>query len=338
MRKTIPVIRAAALFPLLKFLIMRRHPVERILKDAGIGYVWIEDPFSPIPIKALEKVVTRAAHLEGPDVGCRAVTENSLRDIAALGAIALGARSPREALQRVSAAMPFHCSHELISLQPGDAQSVVQDAWMLPIQPEVMHVIQQFVAGIFQVLVRNAVPNEPVIQRMSIVPHPEHGLDHLRAWFPGSIIAAQGPLLEVTIRTVHLDTPFRQSVRNRLPQMQSFPWQRLRDGTLAGPTRLLLKAMLHDQVPTIEYLSDCTDMSVRTLQRRFAEEKTSFSDLVEEVRRAAAMEALGRSDAAIGDVAANVGYSRQSSLTRAVRRWTGAPPVDVRARREGSAD
>jgi AraC-like DNA-binding protein len=338
MRKTIPVIRAAALFPLLKFLIMRRHPVERILKDAGIGYIWIEDPYAPIPIKALEKVVTRAAHLEGPDVGCRAVTENSLRDIAALGAIALGARSPREALQRVSAAMPFHCSHELISLQPGDAQSVVQDAWMLPIQPEAMHVIQQFVAGIFQVLVRNAVPNEPVIQRMSIVPHPEHGLDHLRAWFPGSIIAAQRPVLEVTIRTAHLDTPYRQVARDRLPQMQTFPWQRLRDGTMAGPTRALLKAMLHDGVPTIDYLSEYADISVRSLQRRFAEEDTSFSDLLEEVRRAAAIEALGRSDAAIGDVAANVGYSRQSSLTRAVRRWTGTPPIDVRARREHCAD
>jgi AraC-like DNA-binding protein len=337
-RKTIPVIRAAALIPLLKFLIQRRHPVEQILRDAGIGYVWIEDPYAPIPVKALEKVTARAAQLEGPDVTCRAVTENSLHDIAALGAIALGARTPREALQRVSAAMPFHCSHELISLKPGEAQSVLHDAWMLPIQPEAMHVIQQFVAGIFQVLVRNAVPNEPVIQRMSIVPHPEHGLDHLRAWFPGSIIAAQRPVLEVTIRTAHLDTPYRQVARDRLPQMQKFPWQRLRDGTMAGPTRALLKAMLHDGGPTIDYRSEYADISVRSLQRRFAEEDTSFSDLLEEVRRAAAMEALGRSDAAIGDVAANVGYSRQSSLTRAVRRWTGAPPIALRARQGQSAD
>ena len=332
------MIRAAALIPLLKFLIMRRRPVEHILKDAGIGYVWIEDPYAPIPVKALEKVVTRAAQLEGPDVGCRAVTDTSLRDIAALGAIALGARSPREALPRVSAAMPFHCSQELISLKPGDAQSVVHDAWMLPIQPEAMHVIRQFVAGMFQVLVRNAVPDGPVIQRMSIVPHPQHGLDHLRAWFPGSIVAAQRPVMEVTIRTAHLDAPYRQVARDRLPQMQKFPWQRLREGTMAGSARFLLKAMLHDAVPTIEGLSECADMSVRTLQRRFAEEGTSFSELVEEIRRAATMEALSRPDATIGDVSANVGYSRQSSLTRAVRRWTGAPPIALRTRLGQSAN
>ena len=333
MRKTIPVIRAAALIPLLKFLIGRKHPVEQILRDAGIGYVWIEDPYAPIPIKALEKVTARAAQLEGPEVGCRAVTENSLRDIAALGAIALGARSPREALQRVSAAMPFHCSHELISLKRGDARSVLHDAWMLPIQPESLHVIQQFVAALVQMLLQRAVADEPVVERLSIVPHPVHGLDHLRGWFPGTIVAAQRPVLEMTIKTAHLETPYRQVARDRLPQIQKFPWQRLRDGPMAGSASFLLKAMLHDGIPTIERLSECADMSMRTLQRRFADEGTSFSEMVEDVRRTAAMEALSRSDITIGDVAANVGYSRQSSLTRAVRRWTGAPPNALRAGR-----
>jgi AraC-like DNA-binding protein len=120
--------------------------------------------------------------------------------------------------------------------------------------------------------------------------------------------------------------------------MQKFPWQRLRDGTIAGSASFLLKAMLHDGMPTIERLSECADMSMRTLQRRFAEEGTSFSDLVEEVRRAAAMEALSRTGTAIGDVSANVGYSRQSSLTRAVRRWTGAPPIALRTGRRQVAE
>jgi AraC-like DNA-binding protein len=333
MRKTIPVIRAAALIPLLKFLIDRRHPVADILNEAGIGYVWIEDPYAPIPIRALERVTIRAVRLEGPDVACRAVTDHSLRDIAALGAIALGARNPREALQRVSAAMPFHCSHELISLTTGNAQSVLHEYWILPIQPEALHVIQQFVAAMVQILLRMATPDEPVIQRLSIVPHPVHGIDHLRPWFPAAITAAPRPLLEMTIKTPHLDAAFRQVARDRGPQMQKFPWQRLRDGTMAGSARFLLKAMLHDGVPTIERLSDCADMSIRTLQRRFSEEGTSFSDLVDEVRRAAAMDAIGGSNAAIGDVAANVGYSRQSSLTRAVRRWTGAPPIALRGGR-----
>jgi AraC-like DNA-binding protein len=137
----------------------------------------------------------------------------------------------------------------------------------------------------------------------------------------------------MTIKTAHLETPYRQVARDRLPQIQKFPWQRLRDGTMAGSASFLLKAMLHDGIPTIERLSECADMSMRTLQCRFADEGTSFSEMVEDVRRTAAMEALSRSDITIGDVAANVGYSRQSSLTRAVRRWTGAPPNALRTGR-----
>ena len=102
---------------------------------------------------------------------------------------------------------------------------------------------------------------------------------------------------------------------------------------MAGSASFLLKAMLHDGIPTIERLSECADMSMRTLQRRFADEGTSFSEMVEDVRRTAAMEALSRSNISIGDVAANVGYSRQSSLTRAVRRWTGGPPIALRTGR-----
>jgi AraC-like DNA-binding protein len=142
----------------------------------------------------------------------------------------------------------------------------------------------------------------------------------------------------MTIKTAYLDTLYRKVARDRLPQIQKFPWQRLRDGTMAGSASFLLKAMLHDGIPTIERLSECADMSLRTLQRRFAEEGTSFSELVEDVRRTAAMEALSRSDIAIGDVAANVGYSRQSSLTRAVRRWTGAPPIALRTGRPQVAE
>jgi AraC-like DNA-binding protein len=152
-----------------------------------------------------------------------------------------------------------------------------------------LHVIQQFVAALVQMLLQRAVADEPVVERLSIVPHPVHGLDHLRGWFPGTIVAAKRPVLEMTIKTAYLDTLYRKVARDRLPQIQKFPWQRLRDGTIAGSASFLLKAMLHDGIPTIERLSECADMSLRTLQRRFAEEGTSFSELVENVRRTAAM-------------------------------------------------
>jgi AraC-like DNA-binding protein len=69
---------------------------------------------------------------------------------------------------------------------------------------------------------------------------------------------------------------------------------------------------------------------VRTLQRRLAAEGTSFSALVEGVRREAALTGIA-GPASMADLSAQIGYANQSSLTRAVRRWTGAPPVALRA-------
>ena len=259
-RKTIPVIRAAALVPLLKWLAARGRPVEDMLRAAGMGYVWVENPYAPVPIRALEHLVIQAARLEGPDVGCRIIGERSLHDIAALGEIALGSRSPRDGIARVCMALPYHCSHEIISMTAGARETVIHEYWNLTIDPEALHIFQQFVAGLVQAVVQRAVAGEPALRRVSIVPHPVHGLDHLRPWFSGEICAAPRSRLDVSIRNAVLDTPFRHVARNRIEHLERIPWQRLRDGTLSGSARYLIRAMLQDGAPTIERMSVAAGM------------------------------------------------------------------------------
>lgn len=72
----------------------------------------------------------------------------------------------------------------------------------------------------------------------------------------------------------------------------------------------------------------------RTLQRRLAEEGASYSAVVDEVRRGAARRYLTATDMPLTQVAAALGLSEQSALTRASRRWFGVTPSDVRAGRE----
>lgn len=334
-RKTIPVVRAASMMPLLKWLLQRGRPVEEMLRAAGIGYVWLEDPYAPVPVRALEHIVIQAARLDGPDVGCKIITESSLHDLAALGTIALGAPTPRAAITRVSMAMPWHCSDEIISTTPGKKTTLIQDFWSLDLDREALHIFHQFIAGMFQMVVRLAPCGEPALTRVSIVPHPVHGIDHLRPWFSGEIVAASRPVLGVTVRNAALDAPYRSPARER-PMLDTYPWQRLRDGTMTGSARYLIEAMLRDGAPTIGRMAQVSDMSVRTLQRRLGEEGTTFSDLVEQVRRDAALKELHNAAGSIGDVSAHIGYARQSSLSRAMRRWTGHSPADLRAGRSAT--
>lgn len=75
----------------------------------------------------------------------------------------------------------------------------------------------------------------------------------------------------------------------------------------------------------------------RTLQRALASEGTTYEDVLDDVRRVAALRLITTTDVALVQVATMVGFASQSTLTRAVRRWTGVTPRELRRRDETPA-
>ena len=78
-------------------------------------------------------------------------------------------------------------------------------------------------------------------------------------------------------------------------------------------------------------------MSARTLQRQLGARGTSFHELLEEVRRAGASEALIESDEAVESIGVRLGYGDPSNFRRAFRRWTGLSPTAYRAEQRARA-
>jgi AraC-like DNA-binding protein len=68
----------------------------------------------------------------------------------------------------------------------------------------------------------------------------------------------------------------------------------------------------------------------RTLQRRLADEKVTFEELLDDVRRAAAHRLITQTDLPLSQVTAMVSLAEQSALSRAARRWFGVPPRELR--------
>jgi AraC-like DNA-binding protein len=66
-------------------------------------------------------------------------------------------------------------------------------------------------------------------------------------------------------------------------------------------------------------------MSVRSLERRLAEESTTFRSMRDEMRRDLAIEHICRGDSVTG-IASELGFSDTPSFHRAFRRWTGRCP------------
>jgi AraC-like DNA-binding protein len=97
-----------------------------------------------------------------------------------------------------------------------------------------------------------------------------------------------------------------------------------------GAALMLVAGMVADGQVSVERLAAAAGVIPRTLQRRLATEGTSFSALVDEARRKVALAQIAQDAAPIGEIAATLGYSSSSALTRAVRRWTDIAPRDLR--------
>lgn len=94
---------------------------------------------------------------------------------------------------------------------------------------------------------------------------------------------------------------------------------------VAGRVRALVVERLPDGEPTQETIGRALGMSARTLQRRLADEGTSYQDIVNATRRDLAQGYL-EEGWSISEVAFTLGFADASSLSRAFRRWTGHAP------------
>lgn len=91
-------------------------------------------------------------------------------------------------------------------------------------------------------------------------------------------------------------------------------------------------ADLDAHVPTLAEVARALAVSERTLRRRLREYGTSYSELLQEVRRNSALTALVYSSLTVDQIAAQLGYTETTNFRHAFRRWLGDSPHAFRQR------
>ena len=74
------------------------------------------------------------------------------------------------------------------------------------------------------------------------------------------------------------------------------------------------------------------NLSLRSLQRKLAEEGTSYEALLAATRQELALSYLAEHRYSISEIAYLLGFSDTSSFTRAFKRWTGQAPSQYGAK------
>ena len=131
-----------------------------------------------------------------------------------------------------------------------------------------------------------------------------------------------------------LDLPICTSNRRLLQALQPYleEQRKLRSQSaslLIDVSRAIATELGRGRVGVVQ-VAQAMNLSVRTLQRRLRELDLEFGAVVEDVRRALAIEFVGNSSFRLTDVALMLGYTEASSFSRAFRRWTNLTPREYR--------
>ncbi len=98
-------------------------------------------------------------------------------------------------------------------------------------------------------------------------------------------------------------------------------------GATAPYLRDWLAAQLGPQLPRRGDAARALNISERTLARRLHAQQLTFEQLLDEVRREAALHAVGQTARALNDIAQSLGFAEASTFYRAFQRWVGMPPA-----------
>lgn len=104
------------------------------------------------------------------------------------------------------------------------------------------------------------------------------------------------------------------------------------DQTMTTMVASAISSLLGSRLCSSEFVANSLGMSNKKLQRILAREGTSFSQILDDVRRRAAIEMLSDSNAPVSRIAGLLDYSAIAPFTAAFTRWTGMSPRAYRNR------
>jgi AraC-like DNA-binding protein len=313
-------------------LAKRWHVSEMdLLGDLGLTAQDLADPHLNVPLAGVIALIERARALTGePALGFYLGLQMSSTAHGYLGFAVMSAPTLREALELAVHYAPIRTNILALRLEDGTPHAAVAVEELADLGPAQDVIILTLLVGLWQI--GNALLGREVKESTLEVTFREPSYyARFRQMNPRIKFGARANRLvfDRSLLAAHLVTADPASLRLALDectrQLDAFA---ARSPIVERVRRLVLRS--DTGVRSFEELAAALQLSPRTLRRRLADAKVSFSALLDEARRDRAMMLLGTQSMSTKDVAERIGYSDVANFIRAFRRWTGSTPATYR--------
>ncbi|QHE66894.1 AraC family transcriptional regulator [Rhodococcus sp. WAY2] len=309
---------------------------DELARLAGLPPVALDSDDMLVADLAVVRILESAARvLDCPDLGLRVAAR---QDLGMLGPLALAIRNAptvADAIECTSRYLFLHARGMSIAMEadPNGARGVL--ALRYEVSPDGLPVSVQGVdlgLGFVHRTIESLMGGRYGLRSVDLPYRPAAPIDRYEKFFGAPVrIARPAALLRVprSITTHPLlgadEALMRLALTFLARQAPSHP----APGTATQVQAAVLQS-LGTTPPEIGVVARLLAMHPRTLQRRLAAEGTSFAAILDEVRRKQTRRYLTTTDMPMSQIAALVGLTEQSTLTRCCRRWWNATPREVR--------
>ncbi|PPJ20705.1 AraC family transcriptional regulator [Nocardia nova] len=327
------VIRAAALRGFGSVIEECGGDPAALLAHVGIEPALLDSEDALISHRGLARLLEHAsAELGVPDLGLRVAERQDISILGPLAVVMLHSATLREAVESASRFMFVHSPAVSFTLtdDPDGNADVAGVRYSLSAPPPTRQVVEMALLVAYRVgrlELGAATPPIGVDFPHSRIAPPERYVEcfgaparfgrrtatlRLPAEGLDSSLAAANPLLR-KLALDYLTSRYPDPQQVYVPRVRGYLDQALGSGAIE-----------------LSAVAATFGIHARTLQRRLVAEGTSYAEILDAVRRDAALRHLIESDLALSRVTAAVGLAEQSALTRCCLRWFGATPSAIR--------
>jgi len=303
---------------------------ERLLRGLGLREELLEEPRARLPVEVVRELLVRARELTGePGLGFYLGLDKRITSYGYLGFAAMSSATVREALELTVRFVPAQTGAFAVRLDVEGERAALAIALQADFGSAEDVFLFNAVVSLWQMgsaltgkelrgLTELTIPEPRYYQRfVELLPDVRFGQAENRLVFDASLLAL--PLVSAD----------RAALRLAREQCEAALDALISDSGLVQRVRGLV-ARAGDAPGTLAQVAAALNVSPRTLKRRLAAHGVSFTELLAEARRDAAVRLLSASSLSVDAIAQRLGYSTAPNFIRAFRRWTGRTPSAFR--------
>lgn len=327
----IPLVRVSAFLPFVNFLKEVGTPTEKLLRQFKLPIFALDEPHALIPRHQAFAFIEKAAFLEGIfNLGCLVGEKTPFIALGGFGRLVCQSMTLYDAISTITRLEKYFNSGEHYYLvEKGEKAYLCQ-------KYNSFDEIDPFYGNQFSLMMminlirtvggQSWCPSEVLLQSRQKKKFSEHFLSQAQISFDMDLTAVVFP-------RSFLSLPFSSSA-NPISLEQQSDYHLLRASapslTLSQSLGQVLVSHFREGHPSVQLAAEIADTSVRTLQRRLADEGLTYSQLIARLRYDKAVQLLRNSSLKMIEIAEQLGYEDSAHFSRAFKRWTGLSPRDFR--------